>query len=456
MKTASTETGAIARRVSPSLLPEGIARTFRAFRYRNYRLFFAGQSVSLIGTWMQQLALGWLVYRLTDSVMLLGIVGFASQIPSLFLGPLAGALADRYNRRLLLIATQILAMVQASALSLLVLTGTVRIAHIVALSVVLGVVNAFDMPIRHAFVADIITRKEDFGNAIALNSFMFNGTRLVGPPLAGFIVAAAGEGVCFLINALSYLAVIVSLCLMSARRARISAPAPVIQELKEGFLYTFRSPPIRAVIFLVAILSLFGMPYGILMPVFARDILRGGAHTLGFLTAAVGTGALAGAVYLASRPSSAGLGKTIARMTALFGLGIIAFSFSRILWLSLFFLLLTGFGIMVLLASCNTIVQTVVEDDKRGRVMSLYTAAFMGIIPFGSLLAGFIAEKIGADRAMLLSGTVCLLVALLFGAGPALKKEIARRTRMPATSIPETIPETEAIPFPGERDREGI
>jgi MFS family permease len=396
----------------------------RAFRYRNYRIFFIGQSVSLTGTWMQQLALGWLVYRLTGSVMLLGVVGFAAQIPSLLLSPLAGALADRYDRRRLLIATQALAMLQALAMALLVLTGAVRVLHIVALSAVLGVVNAFDMPIRHAFIADIITRKEDFGNAIALNSFMFNGTRLIGPTLAGFLVATAGEGVCFMINAVSYLAVIVSLTLISGRRRRLTPVAPVLEELKEGFLYTFRSPPIRAVIALVAVISLVGMPYGILMPVFARDILGGGAHTLGFLTAAVGLGALAGAVYLASRPALAGIGKTIARMTALFGGGIIAFSFSRTLWLSLALLLAAGFGAMVLLASCNTVVQTVVEDDKRGRVMSLYTSAFMGIIPFGSLLAGFTAQRIGADRAMLIGGSVCLLIALIFGAGISLRPKL--------------------------------
>jgi len=400
-----------------ALLLPPIRRTLRAFRYRNYRLFFVGQSVSLTGTWMQQVALGWLVYRLTGSVLLLGVVGFASQIPSLFLGPIAGALADRHDRRSLLIATQACALFQAGALAFLVLRGEVEVVHIVALSGVLGVVNAFDMPIRHAFVADLIERKEDFGNAIALNSFMFNGTRLIGPTLAGLIVAAAGEGICFLINSLSYLAVIVSLVLMTTRKTRIGRRSHVLQELKEGFVYTFRSPPIRAVIALIAVFSLVGMPYGVLMPVFARDILGGGAHTLGFLTSAVGLGALGGAVFLASRPSLRGIGRTIARMAALFGLGIIAFSLSRSLWLSLSLLLVTGFGAMVLLAAGNTVVQTLVEDDKRGRVMSLYTSAFMGMIPFGCLLAGFFAQRIGADRAMLIGGSVCLLMGLLFGMG---------------------------------------
>ena len=409
-------------RRGPSLLPPAVRRTLRAFRYRNYRLFFAGQSVSLTGTWMQQVALGWLIYRLTDSVALLGVVGFASQIPSLFLGPIAGALADRHDRRTLLIATQAFAMLQAGALAVLVLSGRVAVAHIIALSAVLGVVNAFDMPIRHAFIADLVERKADFGNAIALNSFMFNGTRLVGPTLAGLIVASAGEGVCFLLNSLSYLAVIVSLVMMTTRRTRIRRRTHVLRELQEGFLYAFRSPPIRAVIALIALFSLVGMPYGVLMPVFARDILGGGAHTLGFLTAAVGLGALGGAVGLAARPSLAGIGRIIARMAMLFGLGIAAFSLSRSLLLSLALLLVTGFGAMVLLAACNTVVQTTVEDDKRGRVMSLYTSAFMGVIPFGCLLAGLIAEKIGADRTMLIGGAICLLVGLLFSAGPGIKK----------------------------------
>ena len=390
----------------------------RALRHRNYRLFFGGQSISLIGTWMTRIATSWLVYRLTGSAWLLGLVGFAGQIPSFLLAPFAGVLVDRWDRHRLLVVTQILAMLQSAALAALALAGVINIRHILALSLFQGLINAFDMPGRQAFVVEMVESRADLANAIALNSSMVNAARLLGPSIAGGVIAAVGEGWCFALDAASYLAVIASLLLMRlaprAARPEAAARGRVLPELREGLAYVARSAPIRSILLLLATVSLVGMPYTVLMPIFASQILHGGPHTLGFLMAATGVGALGGAVYLASRETVLGLGRLIALMSALFGAGLIGFAYSRSLWLSLLLLLATGAGFMVQMAASNTILQTLVEDDKRGRVMSFYTMAFMGTAPFGSLFAGAVAHRIGAPATLALGGAGCLLAAAWF------------------------------------------
>jgi len=387
----------------------------RALRSRNYRLFFAGQSVSLIGTWMQQVAMSWLVYRLTGSAFLLGVVGFVSQIPTFLLAPFAGVLADRWDKRRLLIGTQTLAMLQAAALAFFVMSGVVQVWQIIALSLVLGLVNTFDIPTRQSFLVEMVDNREDLGNAIALNSSMFNAARLIGPSIAGLVVAALGEGICFILNALSYLAVIVALAAMRIRPHTVKqARRHILHELREGLGYAFGFPPIRSILLLIALVSLMGMPYAVLMPVFARDILHGGPHTFGFLMAAAGCGALVSTVFLASRKSVIGLGRLIVRATFIFGAGIMAFSLSESLPLSLLFLCFIGFGAMALVASSNTILQTIVDDDKRGRVMSLFTMSFIGMAPFGSIIAGMLADLIGARNTLLIGGASCLAGSALF------------------------------------------
>jgi MFS family permease len=388
----------------------------RALRSRNYRLFLAGQGVSLVGTWMQHVAMSWLVYRLTGSALLLGVVGFTSQIPTLFISPVAGVLADRWDRRRLLLATQSLAMLQAAFLALVVLAGVVQVWQIILLSLILGTVNAFDIPIRQSFVVEMVEQREDLGNAIALNSSLVNGARLLGPAIAGLLIAAMGEGICFVLNALSYLAVIAALAAMRLPPAAnpISAGRPILHELREGFLYAYRFGPIRSILLLLALVSLMGMPYSVLVPVFAKDILHGGAHTFGFLMTAAGSGALIGALYLASRRSVRGLGRVIVRATILFSAGIVGFALSADFLLSLAALALAGFGAMTLVASCNTVLQTILDEDKRGRVMSFFTMAFIGVAPFGSLGAGAMAGIIGPRDTLLLGGAGCLAGAAVF------------------------------------------
>lgn len=388
---------------------------FRALHYRNYRLFFVGQGISLIGTWMQQIALSWLVYRLTDSVFLLGAVTFSSQIPSFILGPFAGVIADRFERRKVLLVTQGLSMLQASTLAVLVLAGTIQVWQVLALSALLGTINAFDMATRQAFVVQMVDQREDLSNAIALNSSMFNMARLVGPSIAGVLIAAVGEGMCILINAVSYIAVISSLLLMRLKPfERVVTDRKVWQSLQEGFVYAYNFAPIRALIFIVGLISLFGMPFSVLLPVFARDILHGGANTLGFLMGASGVGALAGALFLAQRKSVVGLGKVIIFTMLLFAVALIAFSFSDILVVSLLLMLFTGFGMIVTMASCNTLLQTLVDDDKRGRVMSLYSTAFMGMAPIGSMLAGSVAELVGVSYTLAGCGLLCAVSIIPF------------------------------------------
>lgn len=391
-------------------------RLLRALRHRNYRLFISGQGISLIGTWLQQVALSWLVFRLTNSPVLLGVVGFAGQIPSFLLGPVAGVLTDRWDRRRLLILTQSLAMVQAAILGLLVLTHRIEVWHIMLLASLLGLVNAFDLPGRQSFVVQMIDDRADLPNAIALNSSMVNAARLVGPAVAGALLASVGEAWCFLINAISYLAVIASLVLI-----RVEAPVlpssghpNVFASFREGAVYAFGSPPIRAILILLAVMSLVAMPYSVLMPVFATDILHGGASTLGWLMAASGVGALGGALYLASRRTMLGLGRIITGGAFLFGTALIAFGFSQWLSLSLLILPFVGLGMMVQMAGSNTILQTIVEEEKRGRVMSFYAMAFMGMAPFGSLLAGALSSRIGPSWTVALGGICAVLASLYF------------------------------------------
>jgi MFS family permease len=393
----------------------GFKRIFRTLSYRNYRLFFTGQSISLIGTWMQRVAMSWLVYHLTSSEFLLGLVSFLGLIPVFVLSPFAGVLADRFHRLNLLIATQALAMLQALLLAVLVMTGLIRIGHLMVLASILGLINAFDTPIRQAFTAELVEKKEDLGNAIALNSAMFNGARIVGPTLAGLLIALFGEGFCFLLNGISYLAVLTALLRMKIPPAvKMVHKQKLLKGLKEGFFYSFGFAPIKAVLFLLMAVSIMGLPYMVLMPVFAKDILHGGSHTLGFLMGAAGGGALCGAIYLAQRKTVAGLEGVIPLMTGLFSLGLIGFALSRHQWLSLLLLLIAGFGLMVQMASCNTILQTIVDDDKRGRVMSLYVMCVMGTTPIGSLLAGAAASRLGAPETLMIGGACCLAGALLF------------------------------------------
>lgn len=403
---------------------------FRALRYRNFRIFFLGQSVSLVGTWMQYVAMSWLVYKMTGSAFMLGVVGFASQIPTFILSPFTGVLADRHNRHKILILTQVLALLQALILAILTMTGHIQVWHIVTMGIFLGCVNSLDIPARQSFILQMIEEKENLANAIALNSMMFNIARLIGPSIAGVLIAIAGEGVCFLVNAISYVAVIASLVAMDEGikiRKDKREDYNIFKDLKEGFDYAFGFQPIRAILLLLSIISLAGMSYAVLMPVFAKDVLGGGPHTLGFLMAAVGLGALAGTVYLASGKKAVVFGNILPVSAGIFGIGITAFSFSHNMWTSLFLLFIAGFGIMVQMAASNTILQTIVDDDKRGRVMSIYTMSFMGMAPLGSLLAGGMATRFGAASTLAISGICCTIAAVIFFFKVPFLRNITRR-----------------------------
>jgi len=387
-------------------------------------LFFGGQGLSLIGTWMTQLATIWLVYQLTDSPLMLGLVGFTSQIPSFVLAPFGGVVVDRWRTRRILVTTQILAMLQSLALAALALTHIINIWHIISLSLLQGLINAFDAPARQTFVTEMVERKEDLGSAIALNSSLVNGARLIGPAIAGVIIARIGSGYCFLIDGISYIAVIAALLAMRLKPKKITIPtANPLRRIEEGFVYAFGFPPIRSILLLMALFSVMAMPYVTLLPVFATDILHGSAHTLGFLTAASGVGALAGGIYLSTRQTVLGLGKVIAFSPMICGIGLIVFALSHVLWLSLLMSLLIGLGSILQIASSNTIIQTIVEDDKRGRVMSLFTMSFLGMAPFGNLLAGGLAEEIGTPNTLIIGGIFCILGTLLFAKQlPALRR----------------------------------
>jgi len=343
------------------------------------------------------------------------VIGFAGQIPTFLIAPFAGVMTDRWNRYHLLIGTQIAAMIQAFILAFLYLDGIIQIWHIVLLNVFLGCVNAFDVPARQSFVIEMVEKKEDLGNAIALNSSMVNGARLLGPSIAGLLIAFTGEGICFLLNGISYLFVIASLLMMKVTPRKINRKnSPVLKELKEGFSYVFGFPPIKHIIILLSLVSLMGMQYTILMPVFAKEILHGGSHTFGFLIGASGLGALTGALYLASRRNALGLFRIIPLASGIFGLGLIALSFSKLFLLSLVLMVIVGLGMMLQMASSNTILQTITDDDKRGRVMSFYTMAFMGTAPFGSILAGGLAKVIGVSNTILIGGISIIAGAAVF------------------------------------------
>jgi len=421
----------------------GFRNIFRTLRYRNYRLFFGGQLISLTGTWMQQLALTWLVYRLTNSAFLLGVVGFAGQMPTFFVGSFAGVFADRVNRHRVIIITQVLSMVQALILAALTLTGTIAVWHIIALSIFLGLINAFDIPTRQAFLLEMIENRGDLSNAIALNSSMFNGARLIGPSIAGILIALVGEGLCFLLNAVSYVAVIAALLAMKLPpRKKVELKSKkVVAEFVEGFKYAFGFAPIRSILLLLAFASVMGMPFAVLMPIYAKDILHGGPHTLGFLMGATGLGALAGALTLASRKSVLGLSRWIPLAAMTFGAGLVAFSVSRIFWLSVVLLFISGVGMMIQMAASNTILQTIADDDKRGRVMSFYTISFLGMVPFGNLLAGSLAGVIGAPSTLFMNGLAVIIGAGVFARQlPKLRKEI--RTVYTRLGILDAVPST--------------
>jgi MFS family permease len=405
---------------------ENLQPVLRALESRNYRLFFFGQGLSLIGTWMTQTATIWLVYHLTGSALLLGVVGFAQQIPNFVLSPFAGVLVDRWNRRRTLVITQVLSMIQSLALAALSFSGHIQIWHVIVLSLFQGCVNAFDMPTRQTFVVELVERRENLSNAIALNSSLFSGARLVGPAIAGLLIAAVGTSMCFLIDGVSYIAVIAGLLAMRIRPRQVlatQAADTILKKLKEGFQYAFGFAPIRSILLLIALVSLVGMPYTVLVPIFATNILKGGPETLGFLMAASGLGALISAVYLSSRSTIVGLGKLIAIAPAIFGVALIVFSQSRVLWLSLLAMFVLGGSLILQSTSSNTILQTIVDEDKRGRVMSLYTIAFISMATFGNLFAGTLANHIGAPTTLVFGGIACIAGSLYFGRQlPALRK----------------------------------
>jgi MFS family permease len=393
----------------------GISHAWRALRHRNFRLFFGGQTISLIGTWMTRVATSWLVYRLTGSALLLGTVSFCGQIPTFLLAPFAGVIVDRLDRRQVLIWTQAVSMVQSLLLAGLTLSGHITVPWILALSVAQGIVNAFDMPGRQSFMIQMVEDRADLSNGIAINSSMVNVARLIGPSLAGLVIAATGEGWCFLIDGVSYIAVIASLVAMRLRpQATRSAVTSALTELREGWTYVSGFVPIRTILLLFAVVSLMGMPFVVLMPIFAAKVLHGGPHTLGFLMGAMGVGALISALSLAARKSVRGLIGIIPIAALVFGAGLIGFGLARSQWLSMLMVLIAGMGMMQGMAASNTIIQTLVSEQMRGRVMSYYTMAFVGMAPFGSLLAGAMAHRLGAPITVMLNGSAVLLAALWF------------------------------------------
>ena len=387
---------------------------FRALRHRNYRLFFSGQIISVVGTWMQSIAQLWLVYRLTRSSLLLGLVGFAGQIPVFLLAPVGGVFADRHSRHRIVIATQTSAMLLAFILSALTLLEHIQVWQIMVLAALLGVVNAFDIPARQAFIVEMVNG-EDLINAIALNSAMFNGARIMGPAIAGVTVAAIGEGWCFFANGASYIAVIIGLLMMRVpRHQRAAQPGSPLSRMAEGFRFVIQHPPVHALLMLLGVVSLTGMPYAVLMPIFADRILHGGARALGSLMGATGIGALAGALTLASRRDLKGLGRWVAFAALGFGAGLVAFSISRTFWLSAAILTLCGFSMMIQMGSSNTLIQSMSPDRLRGRVMSVYSKMFMGMAPFGALLAGAVAGRLGAPLTVAAGGVTSMLAASIF------------------------------------------
>jgi len=389
---------------------------FRALKHRNYRLFFAGQTVSLIGTWITRVATSWLVYRLTGSVLLLGVVGFFSQIPTLILTPFSGVLVDRWNRHRILVVTQVLSMLQSFALAILAFADIITVRDILLLQLAQGIINAFDTPARQAFVVEMVTDRNDLPNAIALNSSMVNASRVIGPSIGGIIIAAVGEAWCYLLDGVSYIGVIASLLAMRVAPRALPVTSSLLEELRAGFRYVTGFPPVRSALLLLALVSTMGMPYSVLMPAVARNTLGGDSHTLGFLMTASGLGALGGALYLASRRTVVGLGRVIATAACVFGVGLVMFGLSKSTLLSLLVLTVVGGGMMVTMASTNTILQTIVEERLRGRVMAFYTMAFLGTTPIGSLIAGMVADRIGPTNTIIVGGLACVAGGLWFAA----------------------------------------
>jgi MFS family permease len=426
--------------------PPKWATTLRALRHRNFQLFFSGQLISLTGTWMQSVAQAWLVYSMTKSALLLGSVGFASQIPVFLFAPFGGITADRVNRQRLVIATQTCSMILAGILAWLTLSGRIHVWHIFLLAGLLGVVNAFDIPGRQSFLIDMVG-KEDLMNAIALNSSMFNGARVIGPAVAGILVARIGEGWCFAANAISYIAVLIGLLLMNVRSVpRISNRSP-IEDIIEGFRWVNRTKIIRSLLFLIGLVSLVGMPYTVLMPVFADKILHGGARGLGILMGATGVGALFGALTLAAKTGIKGLGRWVTITCATLGISLFLFSFSTSFWLSAALLLPCGYSMMLQMACSNTLIQTIVPDHLRGRVMSLYSMMFMGMAPFGAFFGGALANRIGAPMTVAVGGIACVLGAIWFGrALPELRIEARRLIIAQGLAGGEPVQELDAQP----------
>ena len=421
----------------------GLPRMFRALGNRNFRLFFMGQGLSLIGTWMQLTAITWLVWRLGHSAILLGLVGFASRIPAFVIAPIAGVIVDRMDRYRLVVLTQILSMVQALLLAGLMYSGHIAIWHIIVISLLLGFINALDVPARQSFLVQMLDEREDLTNAIALNSSLFNSARLIGPAVAGFMIALTGEGFCFLVNGLSYVAVIAGLLMMTVKQQpRHPDKTPILKNLGDGFRYAFGFLPIRSLLLLLALVSLIGASYAQLIPIFAQQVLHGDARTQGIIVSAAAVGALFGALYLAGRKSVAGLAKMIAWSPAVLGAGLMVMGLSSHLILTLAVMPVIGLGLQIQMSATNTLLQTIVEDDKRGRVMSFYTMAFMGMVPIGSLLAGFLAHLLGAQTTVFIAGLCCIA-----GSGAFLRRLPSFRAHLRPIYVRQGIlPDTDTHP----------
>jgi len=398
-------------------IKEKFSFMLRSFKYRNYRLFFIGQGVSLIGTWMQQIAGAWLVYRLTGSPFMLGLASFASLIPNLFITPLGGVIADRFDRRKILYFTQTFMMIFAFILAFFVYTDRATIYLIFLLIFLSGIMNAIDAPTRHSFIFEIITKKEDIVNAIALNSAMFNGARLIGPAIAGVIIGFAGEQMCFLINGISFFSVLIAIFMMKIPKRIIQLDSnDFMRNLKDGFKYSFNHPTIKSILFLVTTISVFGMSYNTLLPVYVKETLHSGPQMLGFMMGSIGLGALTGALFIASRKHLKTLIELLSIAGAIFGTGIALVSFSKIPYLSIVLMFIVGFGMVSQVSVANTILQTIVEDRMRGRVMSFYNLSFLGMAPIGNLLMGYLAknEMLGVSNTLLLSGGICITISIIF------------------------------------------
>ena len=422
-----------------------VSHAWRALRHRNFQLYFVGQGISVIGTWMTRVATTWLVYQLTHSALLLGVVTFAGQIISFLLGPFAGVWVERLERRKLLLATQAAAAVQSLALAGLVLAHRITLTEIIALTALQGVINAFDMPGRQSFLVQMVDDRNDLSNAIAMSSSLANGGRLIGPAIAGMVIAAAGTGWCFFVDGVSYLAVIASLLLMRIQtQPRSRSHATMFTQVREGWDYVRSFEPVRAILLIFAFMSLMGYSYAVILPIFAVQVLHGGATTLGWLTAASGVGALASAITLAARKSVVGLTRTVQIACALLGAGLVFFGLSYTLWLSLVLMVLVGFGLMQAASACNTIVQSLVPEDKRARVMSYYTMAFFGSAPFGSLMAGALAHRFGAPHTVLFTGASVLVGTIWF----TFQLPRINRTMHPIYAEKGLIPEHEITAAP--------